>query len=120
MKTSILYFVILGLFLTLTAFAENGEKKKKVETLEFEVSGVCGACEKRIEKAALIKGVKMAEWDKHTQKIKVIYSTKKVDENAIHQAIAKAGHDTKKVKATDEAYAQLSDCCKYRDGVEIH
>jgi copper chaperone CopZ len=120
MRTSILFSVILGLFFSVAVFAENGEKKKKVETLEFEVSGVCGACEKRIEKAALIKGVKMAEWDKQTQKIKVIYSTKKTDEKAIHQAIAKAGHDTKKVKATDEAYAQLNDCCKYRDGVEIH
>mgnify|MGYP000368567041 CR=1 FL=1 len=119
MKTSIIYSLILGLFFSVSVFAENGEKKK-VETLEFEVSGVCGACEKRIEKAALIKGVKMAAWDKETQKIKVIYATKKTNEKAIHQAIAKAGHDTEKVKATDEAYGELSDCCKYRDGVEIH
>ncbi len=120
MKTSIVFSVILGLFFSVAVFAEDGEKKKKVETLEFEVSGVCGACEKRIEKAALIKGVKLAEWNKHTQKIKVIYSTKKTDEKAIHQAIAKVGHDTEKVKAADDAYAQLNDCCKYRDGVEIH
>lgn len=120
MKTSIIFSVVLGLFFSVVVFADNGEKKKKVETLEFEVAGVCGACEKRIEKAALIKGVKMADWDKEKQKIKVIYTTKKTDEKAIHQAIAKAGHDTEKVKATDEAYAQLSDCCKYRDGVEIH
>ncbi len=120
MKTSIIFSVVLGLFFSVAVFAVNGEKKKKVETLEFEVSGVCEACEKRIEKAALIKGVKLAEWDKQTQKIKVIYSTKKADEKAIHEAIAKVVHDTEKVKATDEAYAQLSDCCKYRDEVEIH
>jgi len=31
----------------------------------------------------------------------------------IHEAIAAVGHDTEKVKATDEAYEELHTCCKY-------
>lgn len=115
-KTSIF---ITFLFFSFSIFAV-GADKKKVETAEFTVSGICGMCEKRIENAALIKGVKLAEWNKQTQKIKVIYSPDKTDEKAIHQAIAAVGHDTEKVKATDEAYAQLHDCCKYREGQEVH
>jgi hypothetical protein len=30
--------------------------------------------------------------------------------------VADAGHDTDQVKATDEVYANLHGCCKYRDG----
>jgi copper chaperone CopZ len=99
---------------SLSLFA-NEANKKKVSSTEFKVSGICEMCEKRIENAALIKGVKLAEWDKDTQKIKVIYSPEKTDESAIHQAIAAVGHDTEKVKATDEAYTKLHECCKYRD-----
>jgi copper chaperone CopZ len=95
-------------------------KLKKIETAEFSVQGVCGMCQERIEKAALIKGVKLVEWDKDTQKVKVIYATKKVEIDDVHKAIAGVGHDTELVKAEDEAYAKLPDCCAYRDGVEVH
>ena len=77
-------------------------------------------CETRIEKAALIKGVKMVEWDKDTQMVKVMYATKKVSEEDIHKAIAGAGHDTEKAEASDEVYATLPGCCAYRDGVKVH
>jgi len=110
---------IAFLFFSLSPFAGEANKKK-VETAEFTVSGVCGMCEKRIENAALIKGVRLADWNKQTQKIKIIYSPDKTDELTIHQTIAKAGHDTEKVKATDEAYEKLHDCCKYRNGQKIH
>ena len=96
------------------------DKVKKVETTEFSVSGVCEMCKKRIEQAALIKGVKLAEWDKNTQMLKVIYKTKHTNEEAIHKAVAKAGHNTEKVKATDESYQKLPKCCAYRDGIEVH
>jgi hypothetical protein len=38
---------------------------------------------------------------------------RKIDELTIHKNIAAVGHDTQKVKATDEAYNNLHDCCKY-------
>jgi len=77
-------------------------------------------CETRIEKAAMIKGVKMVEWDKDSQIMKVIYAGKKVKQEDIHKAIAEAGHDTDLEKADDDAYATLPDCCAYRDGVKVH
>jgi hypothetical protein len=111
-------FIILSIvyFQTVNALGQ----KKKVETSEFKVSGVCGMCEQRIESAALIKGVKYAEWDKQNQMLKVIYKTKHVTELDIHKSVAETGHDTEEVKASDKKYKELPACCAYRDGVEVH
>lgn len=95
-------------------------KKDKVETAEFHVSGVCGMCKDRIENAALIKGVKLADWDKETKMLKVVFSTKKTEILEIHKAVAEHGHDTKKVKADDKVYEELPMCCHYRDGMKDH
>ena len=93
---------------------------KKHTEAEFEVKGVCDMCKKRIEEAAIYtKGVKFAEWNKETQKIKVVYKHDKVSEKKIHQNIAKAGHTTDKIEASEETYAQLPACCKYLE-VEVH
>lgn len=119
MKNNILIIILAGLLFPAFSVAQKGEKKK-VETIEFNVSGVCGMCEKRIEDAALIKGVKFADWNKSTQKLKVVFLPGKTNQLSIHQAVAKAGHDTNLVKALDEDYQRLNACCKYRDGSEIH
>lgn len=122
MKSFIQIIFILSLVFTTgqTAFAQQKVKKKKVETTEFKVSGVCKMCKERIENAALIKGVKFVEWSKESQKIKVIFNNRKVKLDDIHAAIAEHGHDTEKVKAKDEVYEKLPKCCAYRDGVEVH
>jgi mercuric ion binding protein len=118
---SLLKTIILSLLFIAAATPTFAQKKApKVKTSTFTVSGVCGMCEERIENAALIKGVKSAEWDKQTQLLTVIYKPKKVDEKAIHEAVAEYGHDTELVKATDESYNKLPSCCRYRDGVEVH
>lgn len=96
------------------------KKSKKVETTEFTVRGVCGMCKARIENAALIKGVKLAEWDKSTQKIKVVFRADKVSIDEIHQALAEAGHKTDKLEADKEAYSKLPGCCAYDNGVKVH
>ncbi len=111
--------IFLLIILSISVFADNKDKKK-VSTLVFKVDGVCNMCKKRIENAALIKGVKMATWDKETQKLQVIYQPEKTDEMTIHKAVANAGHDTEKVKAPDKVYEKINDCCKYRDGVKPH
>lgn len=79
----------------------------------FDVLGNCGMCKKRIETAAKISGVEAAVWDTKTQKITVKYDTKKVSLNKVHQAIAAVGHDTPLVKAEDEVYEKLHECCLY-------
>ena len=101
--------ILMALALSSASFAQ-----KKAE-IEFQVSGVCGMCETRIEKALDVPGVIMAEWDVETKKAKVAYKTKVISEEQIHQLIANVGHDTEKIKATDEAYANMHGCCKYRE-----
>lgn len=99
------------LFTGLTTFAQN-----KVAKGALEVDGVCMMCKSRIEKACLTsKGVKSANWDVKTHELKVIYDDRKTDLKVISQTVANAGHDTKLIEASDEAYAKVHPCCKYRD-----
>lgn len=108
--------VLLMFLFSLSATAQ--EKQKKIQTAEFEVSGICDMCKKRIENAALIKGVRLAEWDKINQKIKVVFVSKLTDVDKIKTAIAAAGYDTEGLKGIDEAYNKLPACCQYRaDGI---
>lgn len=81
---------------------------------KFKVLGNCGMCEKRIEKAASsVEGVSKADWNKETKLIDVTFDDAKTDIHKVHKAIAKAGHDTKMHKASDEVYNKLPGCCKY-------
>ncbi len=108
MKTKLLSLIAL-LALSVTTLMAEVEQKEK-----FEVAGNCGMCETRIESAAKsVDGVSAADWDKETQMIEVNYNSDKVDIHKVHMAIAKAGHDTKMHKASDEAYNKLPGCCKY-------
>jgi len=120
MKKLINHILFLLIFL-LTAFISNAQEKKNNKvTTEFEVIGVCDMCKERIENAALIKGVKYAEWDKKTGIITVIYDDRKTTNEDIQEAIAEHGHDTPLVKADTLDYKKLPDCCSYRDDVEVH
>ena len=71
-------------------------------------------CETRIEKAAMsVDGVYKAEWDIKTNILEVVFNNKKIDVQKVHNAVAEAGHDTEKKKATDDVYNKLPACCKY-------
>ncbi len=106
-KIMILALMLIGT----TTFAQNKNQKASME-----VDGVCMMCKNRIEKACLTsKGVKSAIWDVKTHELKLIYDARKTDLKAIQKTIADVGHDTKELKATDEAYASVHPCCKYRD-----
>lgn len=97
-------------------FSGQAQKKKKNAKLILDVDGVCGMCKKRIEKAALnTKGVKFASWNVQSHELMVILDERKTDEKLICQSLANAGHDTKEVKAPQEAYDALHECCKYRN-----
>ena len=109
MKTIFLTIVIL-LFTGVT-FAQ--EKNKK---MTMEVDGKCDMCKMRIEKAALgVKGVKYAQWDVPSHQLSLIVDERKTDPMKIKTALVEVGHDTKELKATDEAYASVHPCCKYRE-----
>ena len=82
-------------------------------TSKFKVLGNCGMCEKRIEKAAKIKGVTFADWDVDSKMLTIHFNEKKVTPGKVHQAVAAVGHDTDKVRASDKVYAKLHGCCQY-------
>lgn len=104
----------LKMFLFTLVFASisfAGFAQEKSETIK--VSGECGMCQKKIEKAATAAGASFASWSSETKVLDLKYDAKQTDRTKIQQAIAKAGYDTQDVKATDEAYDKLHGCCKY-------
>ncbi|MCK0191001.1 metal transporter [Arenibacter sp. F20364] len=106
--------LILGaVFALLTVSGYGQEKNKK---MSFEVNGKCAMCKERIEEAALgVKGVKYALWDIPTHQLSLIVDERKTNSMAIKSAIVGVGHDTKELKATEEAYQSVHPCCKYRE-----
>lgn len=106
--------VVLSVFMALfTVLAVAQDKNKK---MKFDVNGKCGMCKERIEKAALgVKGVKFASWDIPSHQLSVIIDERKTDPMKIKTAIVAVGHDTKELKATDEAYNSVHPCCLYRE-----
>ncbi len=109
MKNLMITLIVLSL--SFTASAQNKNAKTVIE-----VDGVCGMCKARIEKAAFsVKGVKSAVWSEESKYLSLIFDERKTNIKAISQSIANAGHDTKMVEATEEAYQSIHECCKYRD-----
>ena len=93
----------------------SGSALAQTSEVTFWVNGVCGMCEKRIESALINSpGVKFADWDIETLQVKVVYNSKKLSEQKLHEIVAGVGHDTQKVRAKDEDYAKVNGCCKYR------
>ncbi|MCA0132984.1 heavy-metal-associated domain-containing protein [Winogradskyella alexanderae] len=102
---------LVVLFMSVVAYAQNKNAKASME-----VDGVCMMCKERIEKAAIrTKGVKSAVWSVDTHELKLIYDERKTNLKTIAQKLADVGHDTKEIKATEEAYNSVHPCCKYRD-----
>lgn len=114
MKTKFLSAMVI-LVLCVTTVSAKSEKKEK-----FDVAGNCGMCKTRIEKAAnSVSGVSTAVWNKESLKLEVTFDEEKTTIDKVHKAVAKSGHDTKLVKASDKVYDKLPGCCKYeRKGKE--
>lgn len=109
MKKSILTFALV--VLSAISFAQDKNKK-----MTFDVNGKCEMCKMRIEKAALgVSGVKYALWDIPSHQLSVIIDERKTNPMKIKTALVAVGHDTKELKATEEAYANVNPCCKYRE-----
>lgn len=97
------------------------QEKKEIVTEKIKVSGTCGDCKKRIEKAAYIPGVKRAEWDSQTQLLTVVYRPSKTSVDKIETSIVAIGYDAGDMKASDEAYNKLPQCCAYREeDAQVH
>ena len=106
-KTVVLLFAAVMLLGIQSLRAES-------KTEKIKVSGNCGMCETRIEKAALsVPGVSKAAWDKSTKDLTVVFDVSKASVDKIETAVAKAGHDTPLHKADAKTYEALPGCCKY-------
>lgn len=106
---------IVMLIISLLGFTVQAqEKKNKNAKYDLEVNGSCDQCKKRIEKAAYsVSGVKSADWNIDDHTLHLILNEQKSSLTDVKNAIAKVGHDTDDVKATDADYEQLHVCCKY-------
>jgi len=122
MKTFLLFlfFAIIGI--QLFSFKNQAPSGKNVIVTDtIHVDGNCNMCKERIENAALIKGVKKAEWNKQNDLLIVIYDSSKTTVELIQKSIAEAGHDTPLFKASDDVYNRLPKCCLYREeGAHTH
>ena len=78
----------------------------------FQVSGNCGMCKSRIEKAAKEAGATDAKWNKESQQLTVSFASG-TSVSAIQQKVAAVGHDNAGAKASNDAYNKLHGCCKY-------
>lgn len=109
MKKIILLAIVM--IMSISSYAQNKNAKATIE-----VDGVCMMCKDRIEKASIkSKGVKSAVWNVKTHELSLIYDERKTNLATIQANIAAVGHDTEEITASDEAYATVHPCCKYRD-----
>jgi len=98
--------MLVWLFLSCTAMGQE---------LSIKVYGTCGMCKERIESNAKnVIGVTAASWDMETSILTVSYDDLLFQENELHEQMIAVGHDTDKMKSSDEVYANLHACCKYR------
>lgn len=107
--------IFLGMMLLFVAFSTQAQdKKNKNANYTFEVNGNCEQCQKRIQKAAYsVNGVKSAKWDIESHQLSIIINEEKCSVLDVKKAIAKVGHDTDEIKATNEDYEKLHSCCLY-------
>ena len=117
MKTRTIMITLLACLLGFsTTFAQSKDKKEinwKTDTLK--VFGKCNMCKETIESALKKKdGIKSKDWNMNTKLLLVTYNPDVITLDAIYHKIANAGYDTDKVKAPDNAYNKLDNCCKYQ------
>ena len=115
MTDFIKHIYIIALMLVITA----GVAAAQDSTSTFSVTGVCGMCKARIEKAAGGDGLTNAVWEAATQQLTLTYGAG-FDVEAAKQRILAAGHDVDNRTAPQDAYDKLPNCCRYRHGVDVH
>ncbi|MFC0772869.1 heavy-metal-associated domain-containing protein [Terrimonas alba] len=106
MKTLKIFSFVALLMVSTASFAQS-----KTETIP--VSGNCGMCKSKIEKAAKTAGAADAKWDVDAKTLTVKYNSSTTNAAKIQTAVAAVGYDTRDVKATNEAYNKLHGCCQY-------
>ncbi|MCX6190506.1 MAG: efflux RND transporter periplasmic adaptor subunit [Bacteroidetes bacterium] len=81
-----------------------------MEQASIKVSGNCEMCKARIETAVKkLPGVQSADWNVDSKMLQIAFDESQCNLATIQKAIATAGHDNLKQKATNEAYNNLPD-----------
>ncbi len=116
MKNLIQCLIVLFLSITISQEGHSQEINPFLDTLVYNVSGLCGSCQERIETVAILStGVMKAAYNIEENELTIVSHIPTYDEKLLHKSIAKAGHDTELKKAPIGAYNLLPGCCKYRD-----
>lgn len=101
------------IFTLLIASASYTGAIAQVQEVVIQTSGKCLECKENIEKAVMSeKGVRFAELDMETKKVKVVFNPKRTNEEIIRQAISRKGYDADAVKADPAGIEKLSPCCR--------
>lgn len=80
---------------------------------KFWVRSNCEMCKETIETALNgTDGVAKASLDLESHVVHVDFDSTKVKVAGLHQAVAKAGYETKEMQADAGAYTALPKCCK--------
>lgn len=102
---------IFSLAVVCAALSVTASAQTKTET--FSVSGNCGMCKSKIEKAAKEAGASTAKWDVDSKALTVTYKSSTTNTAKIQKKIAAVGYDNAGYKSTVEAYNKLHGCCQY-------
>jgi len=107
---------ISSIFLLLAFCQTSSSQKASLDTtVTFFVAGICEMCEQRIEEAAKVRGVTLADWSVMTRMLKLTYNPRIASLPKIQNRILAVGHDLKDRKANNAVYKALDECCLYRD-----
>lgn len=110
MKLVSITLVAITVLLSLTVC--NAQIKNSV-TEKVKVSGNCGMCKIKIEKAGSLKNTAKVDWDADTQMATLTYDAAKTNQDEILKRIALSGYDSEKFLAPDNTYSKLPGCCQY-------
>ncbi len=104
--------LLVAITLLLSVTTTNAQIKNKIsETVK--ISGNCGMCKEKIEKAGNLKKIAKVDWNKETNLATLTYDSKKTNQDEILKRIALAGYDSEKFLAPDTVYNNLHGCCQY-------
>lgn len=107
MKTKYFLTLLMGISICITTVTAQ------TITERFQVSGNCGMCKSKIEKAAKEAGATAATWNEDSKELVVRFASGSSSVTQIQQKIAEVGYDNAGARATDAAYDKLHGCCKY-------
>ncbi len=120
MKSLIQYSILIAFLFVCVTTTASAQSTAGEQTLSFKVFGLCDECKERIELASMdAKGVKKAEWDKQSNVLAVVGSSKMTKEN-VAASVAKAGYKSEIMEADPKGYAKLPTCCQYVSDDDKH